>query len=282
MTAIIPGRHEGVENCPPPQENEKEEPKQERKGAPQPPCFRVTLRIQGEWPIPKDSTATLGSAGLLQGDAIMIQPGSAPALLEDGQKIETTPRDGGLMAQLKDLTRTLHDLVDNTIEPALANIRDQIQTIKDLLGTGGDNAENRDRLAGVFQNLEQLSADMESAVNPAQIQSILSSVQQVSANLELVSATFTERSGDIKRTVRSYGDLATDISSLVKETKPSVQRSLDDTQFLLQEISASLVPILTNIEDATRNLSVFSRDLRSNPAVIIKGREVEEETPWFK
>ncbi len=212
----------------------------------------------------------------------MIQPGSAPALLEDGQKIETTPRDGGLMAQLEDLTRTLHDLVDNTIEPALANIRDQIQTIKDLLGTGGDNAENRDRLAGVFQNLEQLSADMESAVNPAQIQSILSSVQQVSANLELVSATFTERSGDIKRTVRSYGDLATDISSLVKETKPSVQRSLDDTQFLLQEISASLVPILTNIEDATRNLSVFSRDLRSNPAVIIKGREVEEETPWFK
>lgn len=43
-----------------------------------------------------------------------------------------------------------------------------------------------------------------------------------------------------------------------------------------------IVSILTNIEDATRNLSALCRDLRSNPAVILKGYEVEEETPWFQ
>jgi phospholipid/cholesterol/gamma-HCH transport system substrate-binding protein len=246
------------------------------------PCFKTILRIRNEWPIPEDSIAVLGSAGLLQGTAIKIEPGTSESLLQDGDTIASAGREIDLMAQLGALTASLRNLVDETIEPALASIRDQIQTIKDLLGTGDASKKNRDHLAGVFQNLERLSADMESAVDPEQIQSILSSVQQVSANLELVSGTLTERSGDIKRTVTSYGDLAQDISGLVQESKPSVQRSLDDAQFLLQELSSALIPILTNIEDATRNLSALSRDLRNNPAVIIQGREVEENTPWFR
>jgi phospholipid/cholesterol/gamma-HCH transport system substrate-binding protein len=246
------------------------------------PCFRVTLRIRGEWPIPGDSTAILGSSGLLQGEAIKIQPGTSDILLGDGQTIAAAGREADLMAQLDTLTVSLQSLVDETIQPALANVRDQIQIIRDLLGTGGDQTENQERLAGVFKSLDKLSADIAGIVDASQLKSILYSVEQVSANLAQVSATLTERSGDIKRTVKSYGDLADNINGLVRESKPSVQQSLDDTQFLLQEISAALVPILTNIEDATRNLSVLSRDLRTNPAVIIKGREVEKQTPWFE
>jgi phospholipid/cholesterol/gamma-HCH transport system substrate-binding protein len=50
----------------------------------------------------------------------------------------------------------------------------------------------------------------------------------------------------------------------------------------MQELAATLTLILTNIEDATRDLSALARDLRNNPAVIIRGREQEEETPWFR
>lgn len=275
MTPIFPGKDEDAKNCP--AVGTVSDSRSSKL-----PCFRTTLRIRTEWPIPQDSTAVVGSAGLLQGKAIKIQPGASDTLLQSGQTIATAGREADLMAQLAALTESLRGLVDETIEPALASIRDQIQTIKDLLGTSGDQAGNRDRLAGVFQNLQQLSENMESAVDPTQIQSILSSVQQLTANLELVSSTLTERSGDIQRTVSSYGDLATEIGGLVRESKPSVQRSLDDTQFLLQELSAALVPILTNIETATRNLSALSGDLRRNPAVIIKGREVENDTPWFK
>lgn len=275
MTPLFPDRDRDAEHCPPPLD-------ETTTRSSKLPCFQATLRIRDAWPIPENSTAVLGSAGLLQGEAIKIQPGASDKLLQDGQVITTAGRESDLMVQLEALTQSLNDLVDETIKPALANVRDQVQTIKDLLGTAGDNAENKDRLAGVFQNLQKLSADIESAVDPAQIQGILSSVQQLSVNLAEVSTTLTERSGDIRRTVRNYGDLAEDISGLVKESKPSVQQSLDDTQFLLQELSAALIPILTNVEDATRNLSALSRDLRSNPAVILQGHEVEEETPWFK
>jgi phospholipid/cholesterol/gamma-HCH transport system substrate-binding protein len=278
MTPLFPGRDGEADRCPRGAEHAGGGPRRSSLL----PCFRVTLRIRGDWPIPADSTAVLGSAGMLQGEAIKIQPGSLDVLLQDGQVLASAGRESDLMAQLEALTLSLRNLVDKTIEPALADIRDQVQTIKDLLGTSGEKTENRDRLAGVFQNLKQLSDDIEKVVNPEQLGAILSSVEQVAANLAQVSATFTERSGDVRRTVRTYGDLAKDIRGVVRETRPSLQRSLDDTQFLLQELSASLIPILTNIEDATRNLSALSRDLRSNPAVIIKGREVEKETPWFE
>jgi len=274
-TPVFPGRDEEAARCPP---NARDSAGRSTKL----PCFRATLRIREGWPIPSDSTAVLGSAGLLQGKAIKIQPGASDALLHDGQTLESTARETDLLAQLEELTGSLRELVDKTIEPALASIRDQIQTIQDLLGTGGKDAQNKDRLAGVLQNMQQLSADMASAVDPKRIQSILFSIQQVSDNLADASATFVERSDEIKRAVKGYGDLAADIRDMVRQTKPSVRGSLDDAQFLLQELSAALVPILSNIEETTRNLSALSRDLRSNPAVIIEGHKVEDRTPWLE
>ncbi len=79
-----------------------------------------------------------------------------------------------------------------------------------------------------------------------------------------------------------YGDLAIDIRGLVNENRPALQRSLDDTQFLLQSLSAALTPILTNIEDASRNLAAFSNDLRSDPTLILRRRVQEEQAPWFQ
>jgi phospholipid/cholesterol/gamma-HCH transport system substrate-binding protein len=246
------------------------------------PCFRATLRIRENWPIPEDSLARLGSAGLLQGEAIKISPGAADDLLGDGDQINAGEPEIELMDQLSALTDSLQSLVDETIAPALASIQQQINAIEDLLGTGGDTAENRDRLAGVFENLQELSADITEAVNPEQLRAIMTAIQQLSENLAQVSETLGKRTGEIERTVRNYGDLAVDIRGLVRENKPSIERSVDDTQYLLQELAAALTPILTNIEDATRDLSALARDLRTNPAVILKGREVENETPWFR
>lgn len=276
VTPVFPGRDPDAVHCPEPADRE------DRPRAPQLPCFRATLRIRDGWPIPGDSTVVLGSAGLLQGKAVKILPGAAPEVLADGDRIPSAGHEADLVAQLEDLTASLKDLVDKTIEPALASIRDQVQTIRDLLGTGGEEAANRDRLAGIFGNLKQLSADMEAAVDPGQIRAILAAVEEVTGNLATVSGTLTDRSADVRRTVRKYGELATEIRGLIAQSKPQVQGSLDDTQYLLQTLAASLVPILGNIEEATRNLSALSRDLRTNPGIVIRGRKVEDRTPWLE
>jgi phospholipid/cholesterol/gamma-HCH transport system substrate-binding protein len=275
VSPIFPGRDPDASLCP--------KPAPEDSGrSPALPCFRATLRIRNNWPVPVDSQAQLGSSGLLSGDAIKVQPGSSQALLQDGAVIDALGRERDLMAQLSALTESLDGLVKETIKPALASIKAQIQTIETLLGTGGEQDENRERLAGAFENLRGLSAKLEELVKPDQIKAILGSVERMSADLTQVTSRLTGSTEEVQKTVKNYGDLAKDIRGLVVDNKPAVQRSLDDTQFLLQELSAALTPILTNIEDATRNLSALARDLRRDPAVIIKGREVEEQTPWFQ
>lgn len=275
VSPVFPGRDPDAGSCPPP-------PPGASDRSPALPCFRATLRIRANWPVPRDSRAQLGSAGLLSGEAIKVLPGASPEVLADGAVIDAQGRERDLMAQLSALTDSLERMVKETVEPALASIKAQIQTIETLLGSGGDEGENRERLAGAFESLRGLAAKLEDLVKPDQIRAILGSVEQMSADLTQVTSRLTGSTEEVQKTVKNYGELARDIQGLVVESKPGLQRSLDDTQFLLQELSAALTPILTNIEDATHNLSALARDLRRDPAVIIKGRKVEEQAPWFQ
>ncbi len=275
VSPVFPGRDPDADQCPRPLASAKPR-------SPVLPCFRATLRIRGAWPVPKDSLAQLGAAGLLQGDAVKIQPGKSVALLADGSQIRSQGREADLLAQLGRLTDSLNRVVEETIAPALVSIKAQIDTIQTLLGSGGDQGENRERLAGAFESLRKLTASLEQAVDPRKIAAILSSVEQLTGQLAQVSSRLTGTTQGVQSAVKQYSELAQEIRGLVSANRPALQSTLDDTQTLLQELSSSLTPILANIEDATRNLSALSRDLRQNPATILQGREVEERTPWFK
>ncbi|WP_295393334.1 mammalian cell entry protein [uncultured Thiodictyon sp.] len=272
VTPLFPGRDAETNRCPP----------SAAARSPALPCFRATLRIKNRWPVPTDSVAQLGAAGLLQGDAIRIHPGAAPTLLAHGTQIAAVGREPDLLAKLTGLTESIDDVVKQTIAPALASIKTQIETIQALLGTGSDQAGNRDRLAGAFESLQKLTANLESSIDPQKVTAILNSVQTLSKTLAEDSAKIGSGTDEIKGAARQYGDLARELRVLVRDNKPALQRSLDDTQHLLQEVTAALSPILVNLDDATRNLSALSRDLRKDPAVIIKGRKAQEQSPWFK
>lgn len=284
VTPRFPGRDAEAEHCPPgPGDGE-------RLSGPL-PCFHATLRIRGSWPVPVGSRAQIGAAGLLEGDAILVLPGTDPgsfadgdptALLADGDTIVVAPRDANLMAKLDNLTESLRQMVEDTIAPALASIKAQIDAVEALLGTGDDQGANRDRLAGAFESLQRLSAELERAVDADKVGAILGSVEQMSKNLAEVSSQLSGSTQEVQSAVRNYGDLAVEIRETVRTNRPALQRSLSDTQLLLQELSSSLTPILTNIEDASRDLSALLRDVRRKPLVILQDRTEEDRTPWFK
>jgi phospholipid/cholesterol/gamma-HCH transport system substrate-binding protein len=270
---VFPGRDPEAGHCP----RDDGDP-----APPHKPCFRAALRIQGGWPIGEGSRAQLGSSGLLQGKVIKLLAGPGAGRLADGAVVPSVASEPDLGRQLSALTDSIQSIIDETIAPALASLEHQIRTIEGLLGTAGEESENKDRLAGAFENLQRLTGDLERAVDPEQIANILGSVEQLSVNLSRVSAELSERTGAVERAVNQYNALAADIRAVLERTSPPLERSLDDTQYLLQELSAALTPILSNVEEATRNLSALSRDLRDNPAVIIRGRKVKEDTPWFE
>jgi phospholipid/cholesterol/gamma-HCH transport system substrate-binding protein len=302
----------GADPCPAPdpaQEPDTAADPSRRKAG---PCFRATLRIRDAWPIPRDSVAQLASAGLLQGEALRILPGQdRDHPLADGEHIATSRREADLVAQLGRLTDSLQTLVERTIAPALAGIAEQIAALQELLGTGpvpqsgardltgaegtpdaapdagpgtaGNAAGNgapepsgRERLAGVFNNLQHLAANLDAAVDPEKLSGILNAVEQIAKDLAGVSGTLSGQSQDVQKTVKDYGALAADLRALVKRNRPAIDRTITDSQYAAQELAASLAPILEHIEATSRNLAEVSRDLRTNPAVILRGREVQD------
>ena len=244
VTPLFPGRDPDFALCPVPAPNAPAR-------SPALPCFRATLRIKGEWPVPRDSQAQLGAAGMLQGDAVMIRPGMEPTLLADEDRIATLAREVDLATKVGELTASVKVLVGETITTALESARKTI-------------------------------AGLESSLDPKKITAILSSTETLTRNLTEVSGRLGGSADEIKGAVRQYGELAREARSLVTDSRPALQRTLDGAQILMQQLNADLAPILINVEDASRNLSALSRDLRQDPASIIKGRKPEEPPPWFK
>jgi phospholipid/cholesterol/gamma-HCH transport system substrate-binding protein len=141
------------------------------------PCgFATTGRSRGQ-------SGAVGPLGLLQGRPISIEPGSSADLYADGAVIDAAASDVDLTERLADLTETVRTVVEDSIAPTLASIRDQVKTIELLIGTGEDQGENRDRLAGAFENLRLLSDNLVTAVDPEAIGAILDSVREMSESL---------------------------------------------------------------------------------------------------
>ncbi|WP_295542291.1 MlaD family protein [uncultured Thiohalocapsa sp.] len=251
------------------------------------PCFRATLRIQRDWPVPAGSRAQLAPAGFLGGNQIRIQPGLADRRLAADAVIPTLPRQPDLPTQAALALTRLQSAIDETIRPALADLQARIQGLIGALGAGEDGAAGPagaagEGLAEVFNNLRQLSADIEQTVDPERIGAILASVDTISANLATASSGLEARSANVGAAVAQYTALGADLRRVVNQAQPAVTDSLDDVQYLLQELSAALAPILANIETASRNLSALTGDLREDPKSLLFKRTEQEPTPWLQ
>jgi phospholipid/cholesterol/gamma-HCH transport system substrate-binding protein len=86
----------------------------------------------------------------------------------------------------------------------------------------------------------------------------------------------------VSQAVRSYDALAGDLRRVVNQSEPALTASLDDTQYLLQELAAALTPIMANIETASRNLAALSADLRQDPKSLLFENQHKEPSPWFE
>ncbi len=251
------------------------------------PCFRVSLRIQRGWPVPEGSQAQLAPAGFLGGNQIRIQPGLADALLAAGSVIETLPRQPDLPTQAALALTRLQIAIDETIRPALVQLQERIQGLIGSIDSGAGDGDGpagalSDRLTEVFTNLQAITADVQQSLNPERIDAILAAIEQLTANLASTSEGFEERSVAVGAAIEQYTDLGQSLQELVQSTQPAVTGSLDDMQLLLQDLSASLSPILANIETTSRNFSALSADLRRDPKSLILKSPDKEPTPWLE
>lgn len=256
--------------------------------APDLPCFRAQLAIQPGWPVPRGSSAQLAPAGILQGNIIRIHPGTGDARLDPGSTLPTIERQPDVWMQMAATLERARQTLDETIWPALRRLQERVQGVLAALGGdaedgAGTAAQVGDSLSEVFDNLKQITADLEQSIDPDKITAILGAVEQLTGNLAEVSGSLDARSEDIGGAVRRYEALAGDLREVVGNAGPDVEASLQDAQYLLQELAAALTPILANIETASRNLAALTSELRDAPkSLLFRDGGASDPSPWFE
>jgi phospholipid/cholesterol/gamma-HCH transport system substrate-binding protein len=247
------------------------------------PHFEVVMRIKEGWTIPSDSTAVIGEAGLLQGNVIKVKPGSSRTALKGGDRIASGATEPDLGTQLAELADRLSQLMRDSVTPLVASVKRQIEALERLLLTDqGAAGGSQQTIAGILDNLRDVSATLKAqmaAIEPKQLAALVVSARSTARNVETITGNLKKRSRRIESAVDDFGELADRLNRLVKKSDPAIERSLAETQTMLQDLSLALVPILNNLDETTQNLLELSQGLRNDPAIVLWGRRLPDNAP---
>ena len=247
------------------------------------PRFKVVMRIKKGWKIPEDSVAVIGSAGLLQGNVVKVVPGSSTVPLKDEESIMSGEKEPDLSEQLAELTDRLSELMRDSVTPLVASVKRQIEALEGLMATDEDKVgDSQQTITGILGNLRDISANLKAqmeAIKPEQVGALVDSARTTARNVEQITDRLNSRSKEIESTVKNFAELSDRLNKLVEKNDPAIERSLADTQVMVQELSTAVTPILNNLSEITQNLLQLSQDLRNDPALVLWGRKLPDNAP---
>lgn len=220
--------------------------------------YRVQLMFKQDWKIPVDSTASIGSSGLLSGQLIDVAQGKSKEFLKPGQQVKALDNPQ-LIAALGGLAGDLRTIAKDDMRPALQNLNRQVDSLGGMLERkGGMTLDQANaalaRLNTVAENLAQIL----NTENRQHMNNILKSGDQTAVNLGQLLNTEN----------RQY------VTSILKNSDQAtekVNQSMTDFKQTEAEINNALRQtrtILSNLERASRHMNELSRQLRESPSAI--------------
>jgi len=216
--------------------------------------FRLDVRVQRGWRIPEDSLATITASGLLSAVVVNVRAGSSTTYLDPGDEIPSL-ESPDLFAAMSSVAADVGELIQGDLKPML-----------DTLADGGPE---------IVGDLEAFTKKLNETM--AQVDGILSGenarrIESILENLESTSASFAVASGELEQTRLRVDELLDSVNVLVEENRRPIGESVADLNESLESVSRHIEAIAYNLEVTTRNMNEFSRQIRENPGVIIRGR----------
>lgn len=217
-------------------------------------AFRIDLGIRRDWDLPEDSVATVAAPGLLSAVVIDIRGGISPTALEPGSEVRGLPASS-VFTVVSDVATQLTDLSENSLKPLLES-----------LGKGTPQiVSNIEDFTGALNvTLERIDA----LLSPPNIERI----DRILVNLETTSSGFAEVSSDLVRTRAEVDRLLGTVDRLLDRNEGEIGHAITDLHDSLEAVARHIDAISHNLELSTRNLSEFSRQIRENPGILVRGR----------
>jgi phospholipid/cholesterol/gamma-HCH transport system substrate-binding protein len=219
--------------------------------------FRVDLRVRRGWEIPEDSRARV-LQGLFSRVVIDIRSGRSETPIPPGGEI---PGEGSsdVFADVQSVVRKF--------DAALEELRPVISTVAE----GGPE---------IVENLRSLTSDLESASE--QLGALFSAentgrVGRTLENLEATSDRVDELTRGLEETRRGLDAVLARVGELVHEDRGELSQAARDLNHSLAAVARHVDAIAADLERSSRNLAEFTRQVRENPGVIVRGRARSED-----
>ena len=219
--------------------------------------YRLTVSIKKGWKIQQDSIARVEASGLLSTVSIDIKKGKSAAVLTPGSDITGAP-SSDLFTTVNEVAQDIQDLTRNSLRPLLDKLNKQVDLIA---------LDIRDITSGNIKPLfkEQVFPLMKKLNNSAdRLSRVLSDT-----NLENVDTTIANLR--LKKSRQAVDDMLAQATEIVSENREDLNASVRDLKRTLNVASQHIDAIAHHLEGASRNMHEFTRQIRENPGLLLRG-----------
>lgn len=228
--------------------------------------YRVSLAVDRDWTIPKDSVARLQSSGLLADMSIGIREGRSQEVLVAGAEI-TGAENADVFAAVGELAGEVSTLTRDKLSPLVALLSQRVDSITGTLDNGAPEImAQAQTLLGKLNSASGALDDLLKPQNRAAVASILGNVQGLS--------------GELRETRKTLDETVGELAAIAKENRGDVRAAVTDLATVMGSLSSRMEVITHHLESATRNLDEFSREIRRNPGQLLrspKSDQLEED-----
>ncbi len=209
----------------------------------------LTLNIDSEYFIPKDSKVKIEGSGILGGRDLVLDLGFSPEAAKDGDTLQSV-KAGGFSELIGNAQQQLEELVFNTN-----------QLIKNLNTMFND--ENKANLSATLANVKQLTVELQQltreskalvAENRSSIRQTMQSLEATGKNAEKITAQLKD--ADYKKLLENLTKSTENLNKILQDLqagKGSLGKLAKDEAFY------------DNLNKTTESLNALLEDLKQNP-----------------
>ncbi len=227
--------------------------------------YEVELTVQKGWKIPDDSVARVHSEGLLADSVIDIAEGESNQFLPVGATLLSAP-GVNLFSAMSELAADFGDLSDSSIRPLLAVLSQIVQQV------GGEISTQvpviLEATHSLMSKLDQSATHLSEIMNADTAQQ----THRILSNTDLAVSDLRSFAAGLTQVKHESLELMHKLDQLVTGTRPDLQEAVAALRDILRQVSDYSGDILVNLDNSSRNMSEFSRQIRDNPARLLGGR----------
>jgi phospholipid/cholesterol/gamma-HCH transport system substrate-binding protein len=128
-----------------------------------------------------------------------------------------------------------------------------------------------DNFSRASANVATMSQTLDERVKEILTPETATKMHKALGNVALAANNIASLTSDLHSTREKLDRLLVGLNAISEENRPELRESVSDLRYTLRSLSQRVDAITYNLEGASRNLSEFSRIIRNNPAVLLRG-----------